>query len=336
MFVRLTPTGKVDHVAHDEIAVEVMRNVAERILADETGKITPATEAARLTRERIPSPLDRLAQLYGRPVKGRPWTAKTVAHILASEAALGYLMHGGRPVLGDNGRPVRIAPPLWDRATHERLVEKTAPKRTGNRAPKGVRLLSGGSFCGNCGARLKVTGQRKDLDGHAYGCTARTRGIPSSQDCRPAPTMGIRLLDGIAEEWFLARYGAGEFVRKVYDPGSGYASQIAELDATRRRLRGDRQAGLYDSPDEAEWYRTEYKRLSAEIAELRKLPERKPGMRDVPTGRTVAQEWADGDIVRRRELLAEFDVRVVLHPTGSEHRVVCTGIPPLPEVRLSA
>jgi hypothetical protein len=47
-------------------------------------------------------------------------------------------MHEGRPVIGEDGRPVRIAEPLWDRATHDALVAKTAPKRPGIRAPKGV------------------------------------------------------------------------------------------------------------------------------------------------------------------------------------------------------
>ncbi|HEY3735298.1 MAG TPA: hypothetical protein VGL63_15420 [Streptosporangiaceae bacterium] len=66
MFVRLVPTGKVDHVEIDPVAAEVIREVARWILADEIGKITCATGAARLTWEGIPSPGDRRAQLYGR------------------------------------------------------------------------------------------------------------------------------------------------------------------------------------------------------------------------------------------------------------------------------
>ena len=159
MYVRPAPMAKVDHVALDEVGAEIIREVARRILADETGKITIGTEAVRLTREGIPSPGDRRAQLYGRPVKGGPWTGHTLKHILCSEAALGYLMHGGRPVLGADGRPVRLAEPLWDRATHDALVKATAPKRDGTRAPKGMRLLTGAAFCGNCGARLHVTGR---------------------------------------------------------------------------------------------------------------------------------------------------------------------------------
>ena len=324
MYVRLAPTAKVDHVELDPVAAEIIREVARRILADETGKITCATEAARLTREAMPSPSDRRAQLYGRAMKEGSWTAKTVKHILSSEAALGYLMHDGRPVIGADGRPVRIAEPLWDRATHDSLVKATAPKRVGKRAPKGVQLLSGVAFCGNCGARLYLAGRADSM--YAYGCTARVRGIRVSATCKPAPTMSIARMDALVSEWFLARYGTGEVMRKVYDPGTGHAAQIAELDATRTRLREDRQAGLYDDARDAEWYRTEYRRLGEEITALKALPERKPGMRMVPTGRTIAEEWDAADNVRRREMLAEFEVRVVLHPTGHEPRVAITGM----------
>jgi DNA invertase Pin-like site-specific DNA recombinase len=173
MYVRLAPMAKVDHVTLDPVGVEIIREVARRILADQTGKITIGTEAVRLTREGIPSPGDRRAQLYGRPMKGGPWTGHTLKHILRSEAALGYLMHSGRPVLGADGRPVRMAEPLRDRATHDALVQATAPRRDGKRAPKGMRLLTGAAFCGNYGARLHVTGRGNAR--YAYECTADTR-----------------------------------------------------------------------------------------------------------------------------------------------------------------
>ena len=138
--------------------------------------------------------------------------------------------------------------------------------------------------------------------------------------------MALTAADALVSGWFLARYGAGEVMRKIYDPGTGHAAQIADLEATRTRLREDRQAGLYDSAEDAEWYRTEYRRLGEEITALRALPERKPGMRMVPTGRTIAQEWDAADNARRREMLAEFEVRVVLHPTGHDPRVAVTGM----------
>ncbi len=322
-FIRLFPTSSVDHVEIDQVAAQVIQNVAERILADETGKITCSTEAARLNRAGVPSPSDRRAQIYGRPLKGHLWTPKTLRVILTSEAALGLLMHQGKPVTGQDGRPVRLADPLWDRPTRDALIEKTNPKRTGgDRAPMGVRRLSGVGWCGNCGIRLYIAGRTREL---AYGCTGRVRGVPASANCEPAPSMAISLLDQAAEDWFLGRYGSGQVMRKMFDPGTGYAARIKELKADRKRLRDDRARGMYNDEDDAQWYQDTYAAIGAEIQELKQRPERPAGMRMMPTGRTVAQEWhAAPDDAARRELLNEFGVRVVLFPETAPQRYVIT------------
>jgi hypothetical protein len=145
-FIRLVPTGKVDHVALHPFASTNIRLVAERILTDETGTITPDTECARMTREQIPSPADQRAIMYGRPSQGRKWSTKTLIQTLTGKAALGFLMFQGEPVIDKQGNKVRIAPPLWDEATRDQLVAKLARKRlhpNRPRAPKGTRLLSG-------------------------------------------------------------------------------------------------------------------------------------------------------------------------------------------------
>jgi hypothetical protein len=327
-YVRLVPMGKVDHVAIDTVGAEVIREVARRLLSDETGKITPASEAARLNRAGVPSPSDRRAELYGRPKKGSPWAGKSIRMILKSEASLGYLMHQGRPVIGENGEPVRLAEPLWDTATRDALIRRLKTGQSGSRAPKGVHLLSGLSFCGTCGLRLYVVtrnvGQGTEP---AYGCTGRIRGIPQSRQCKPAPSVLSATAREAVEAWFLARYGTGEIMEKVYDPGTGHGARIAELEANRLRLRQDRAAGLYDEPDDAQWFRDQYARLGKEIKELRALPERPAGMRMVPTGRTIATQWnCAPDDAARRELLNEFQVRVVLHPRGAAQRFAMTGI----------
>jgi site-specific DNA recombinase len=115
-------------------------------------------------------------------------------------------------------------------------------------------LLTGAAFGGNCGARLHVRGRGGDR--YAYECTARIRGIRASAWRKPAPAMTLAAADALVSEWFLARYGSGEVMRKIYDPGTGHAAQIAELEATPTRLRDDPQAGLYDSAEDAEWFRT--------------------------------------------------------------------------------
>jgi site-specific DNA recombinase len=54
-------------------------------------------------------------------------------------------------------------------------------------------------------------------------------------------------------------------------------------------------------------------------------------MRMVPAGRTIAQEWDAADDARRREMLAEFEVRVVLHARGHDPRVAITGMEITPD-----
>ena len=45
--------------------------------------------------------------------------------------------------------------------------------------------------------------------------------------------MAITAADALVSEWFLTRYGSGEVMRKIYDPGTGHEAQIAELDVVR-------------------------------------------------------------------------------------------------------
>ncbi|WP_405686430.1 recombinase family protein [Streptomyces sp. NBC_01387] len=327
-FVRLTPKGKVDHVELDPIPAKILRNVAERILADQTGTITVHTEAGRLSREGVPSPADYRAKTNGREVTGNPWSTDTLKELLRGEGSLGYLMHKGRPVIGRDGHPVRLAPPMWDRATRDALIEKTAPKQEKPRTPKGKYLLSGISFCGNCGqkAHIRLQHKKRTTGRSGYCCNARLRGILSSQHCKPAPVISCSLLDSAVSEWFLAKYGNGQLMRRQFDPGTGHNARIIELEADRKRLRNDRSAGLYDAEDDSEWYRREYARMGREISELKKLPERPSGMRMVPTGKTIADEWyAAKDDVARRELLNGFNVRVTIFPTGAEQRIHIVG-----------
>ncbi|WP_275464571.1 recombinase family protein [Streptomyces noursei] len=326
-YVRLIPTGNVDHVELDPVAALILRDVAERILADETGTITVHTEAARLNRAGVLSPADHRAVMYGRKAKGTLWNASALRRMLTDEVSLGYLVHEGRPVIGANGHAIRIAPPLWDHATRDALIKKTKAKRTGGRAAKGVHLLSGIAYCGNCGHRLYLVPRTNQSP--AYGCTGRVRGVPSSAKCRPAPAVSVPVLDQHVTEWFLAEYGDTQIMRKEYDPGTGYAARIAEIEADRQRLRSDRQAGLYESESDTEWYRTEYSRMTRRIEELKQFPERPAGMKLVPTGRTVADDWSTAaDSVARREILTEFDVRVTLHPHSAKRRFFVTGLDP--------
>ncbi|WUH93720.1 recombinase family protein [Streptomyces sp. NBC_00433] len=327
-FVRKSPMGRIDHVEIDPEAAAVIREVARRILADSTGTITPHSEAARLNRAGVLSPSDYKAVRNGREPEGSLWSARALIHILTSEGSLGFLMHKERPVLNEEtGQPIRLCEGLWDRPMHDALMAKCQPKARRSpgapRAPKGVRLASGRGTCGVCGYQITVATRP---DGLGYRCNGKRKGARDSQECRPAPSIKLSILDAELTTWFLARYGSGQIMRKEYDPGTGYGVRIAELKADRARLRADRLAGLYTDDDDADWYREQYARIGREIKELQALPERPAGMRMMPTGKTVAEAWAEApDDAARREMLASYGVEFKLYPAGGK-RLEITGM----------
>lgn len=258
--------GKVDHVELHPHASEVIRDVARRILADPEN-VTASSEAARLNRAGEASPADHLATMYGKPAGGRSWAPPSLKNILLSEATLGYLMHQKKPVLAKDGSPVRLCEGLWDRATHEALknviLNRKAPwTRHSNRE----YLLTTIALCGQCHTRL-YTQTSKDQPPRYTG-TARNKGWRLAQNCRPAPLIQAHLLDSYVEEWFLRELGDGLIFETVYDPGNGIAERIAETRANRERLQADREAGLYDSPDDAFWFRERHTSLGRELTAL--------------------------------------------------------------------
>ncbi|MFJ7300683.1 hypothetical protein [Streptomyces sp. NPDC099088] len=100
----------------------------------------------------------------------------------------------------------------------------------------------------------------------------------TSQNCRPAPSIRARLLDDFVEDWFLQRFGDGMIYATVYDPGNGIPERIAEIEAARERLRADREAGLYDAPYDATWFRDGYGAIGGQLAALHEEPRRVAGM----------------------------------------------------------
>jgi DNA invertase Pin-like site-specific DNA recombinase len=328
--IRLTPKGKIHAIELDPHSAAIRREIAARLLADETGTVTPHTEAQRLNRAAELSPMDYERVQYGREPQGASWRAQTIADMMTSEAALGYLMHDGRPVTREVSDPqtgetrmekVSIAPPLWDAAIRAALIKKLEPKRCFHRAPKrGGQLMTARAFCGNCEQRLYLSG-RRDV-GMAWGCTGRVNGLPHSAQCKPAPSIGVAKLDALVTEYFLTQFGATLQYREVFDPGTGHAARRAELETDMTRLREDRDAGIYDRPADAERFRAEYKRLGQELDALNAEPERGAGMVWVPTGKTIADLWREAPSdAERRELLESYHVKAVIYPRGAAQRV---------------
>jgi site-specific DNA recombinase len=338
--VRPNPKAKIDHIELDPHSARIRRGIAARLLADDTGQVTPHTEGVRLTRAGELSPKDYERVQYGREPMGHRWRGSAVRELLVSEAALGYLMHNGRPVTREVIDPqsgkkrlekVRVAPPLWDAGTRAALLIKLAPKQAQTRAPKADgRMMTGRVMCGNCEQRFYLSGRTST--GWRWGCTGRVSGLAQSAHCKPAPSIGVAALDVMVSEYFLENFGDTPQYRHVFDSGTGHAARRAELESDLTRLREDRKAGVYDRPADAEWYRDEYRRLNDDLDALNGEPEREPGMVWVPTGKTVGDLWRQATTeTERRELLTSYHVKAVVYPRGSDQRVWIHSLDPAAE-----
>ncbi|MEV3870709.1 hypothetical protein [Streptomyces sp. NPDC049906] len=136
-------------------------------------------------------------------------------------------------------------------------------------------------------------------------------GLIGAEHCKPSPSFMVKGLDARIENWFLAQCGKGMIMETVYDAGDGTPERIAEVEAARRRLRDDREAGLYDAPDDAAWFRDRYAEMGRELSMLRRLPVRSPRMVTRPTGETIEDKWRKApDDLARKEILKDFGVRV--------------------------
>lgn len=316
-YVRLTPKGRIDHQEVDPEAAEIIRDVARRLLDDDSGTVTIFTEAVRLNRKGVLSPRDYRAVMYGREPQGLPWHAKTLKNILLSPAALGYLMHQNKPVLRPDGHPVQLAEPLWDNATRDALIAKLAPKRKNTRVSSGVHLLTGRVYCGNCDHKLYCSVRSYET---RYVCTTRVRGVPGCEHCKPGPSMLAEPLERFVTERFLETWGPTPLLRREFDPGTGYGERITELKRDRARLESDRAAGLYDLPEDEARFRENHARMSAEIRDLSALPDRPASLLWKPTGQIVADQWnAAEDDAERREILATYGIKVILYPDDGAH-----------------
>ncbi|MFJ1885286.1 hypothetical protein [Streptomyces sp. NPDC088137] len=124
---------------------------------------------------------------------------------------------------------------------------------------------------------------------------------------------------------FLANYGDHMFMETVYDPGNGNEEKLEGLRAARRRLRDDREAGLYDDAEDAEWFQSRYASLTSDIKKMEAESIRPAGMVSRPTGRTVEMEWsAAQDDGERRKLLQEFGARIRVWPADHTPRYEIT------------
>lgn len=334
-YVRSPLTLKVERIDIDTQLRDTLEDAADRLLAaDEENVITPQSEARRLSRMGFLTPEDWRRVRRGHKPKGAAWSASSLLYILLNPATQGYFIVDGKAALGPDGKPLRIADPLWSYAKHDALIKKYGPKAkrhlAGPRAPRAGHQLLGLSWCGKCANRLYIAPGSKLKDGkrpYAYNCKARVKGLKGGENCDHGVYCDGAELEARAATWFLAELGHIPLLVQAFDPGTDATAQLAEAQKRLDRLQEDRDAGLYDAPERKAWFQKTYKELSQEISTLQAMPQRGSSIYWRPTGRTVADEWnAATTNEERRELMAAYGFRVDLYPKDDARRAAfaCT------------
>lgn len=205
-------------------------------------------------------------------------------------------------LLGDHVQGL-ILGPAERRAVKEALAVKNPDARKGGRKP--ARLLSGLLICSGCGGTLRLS----RLGGRsAYRCSATTEG----RLCDGRVSIQADGAEAIVEGLFLDSFGRMPLMARRVVVGG--ADEMAEAEDAKAAAL----ARLSDAPT-AEAFAT----LQAAQARLDALAALPTDVRVeyVPTGRTVGEEWAAGDVHDRRAMLLDYLEGIEVGP-GAPGRAV--------------
>lgn len=312
------PTGRGRTLVLNHAEVETIKRMAAWVL--DGRPINGLTDV--LTREGVPTTRSpqRLAQLRGADstdLSPGVWSWPAVAAILTGDAVLGRVSVG-RPiegtkrkawsvVLDDDGLPLQAFPAALDAETSARLRARIKDTKTPSgkprRVPRKARLLSGLLECGVCHKTLWVTVRSGRT---TYTCSRKAGGT-----C-PGPNMTAEFAEKAITDTFLSERGHWpEATLEEVVTNPEHAEELARVQAAIDQTLADMG---HDDADVAR-LATALQTLKGRRTELQATP---PVItrRWVPTGRTIAEAWADGDDHARRDLLERFGLdRIELMPT---------------------
>ncbi|TWH20933.1 DNA invertase Pin-like site-specific DNA recombinase [Prauserella rugosa] len=248
----------------------------------------------------------------------RYWGREVVAGILRSPAILGQKIHKGRPVRGDDGLPLVVAPPLIDHDTHQQLKAAIAARAGSRRRTHEGDPLVGVVECWHCGrpayrhaaTRRLASGPKTYV---TYRCKPRTDGPPNCGGSVDEDTVKSLL------EWqFLDVAGGLERKIRRFIPGEDHTAELERVKASITDLRTARyQRAEFTTADDVAEYDRMMEALLAERERLSELPQRPSGWVLEPAGETYAEAWQRSDWAQRAQLVSDAGLRLRV---GSEPR----------------
>jgi site-specific DNA recombinase len=302
LLIRPAPDGRGKILVRDPDAAEVIREIADRILDG-----WPLDRIARdLTARGIPSPRTRTSLRPRAPIA--PWGHGAVKRVVTNVSVLGYREdERGNVIRDDDGRPVVWWEPVLDESTYQAVQEAIQARARKHRPPRSRHWLYEVARCGRCGRPLYQNAShshRRETVLRCYGGRTRQCGGVVIRDDE---------LTTYVEETFLTTVGRLPAVERVLVAGTRDPSaEIEDVEQALRRLRDDRDAGLWDGEEDE--YRRRVLALRKRRDVLRAMPVEPPRYELRPLGISFAEHWASLDRHQRGELLRSIGVRVVVHP----------------------
>ncbi|MFF3140483.1 recombinase family protein [Streptomyces sp. NPDC057927] len=308
------PFGKGRVLVRDPHGVEVLREMVAWIIVE---GVNPTQVARRLNDRGEMTSRQRGAVLKGAGrAQAARWRAKAVTEVMTSPLMLGQRpLPGGGVQCDRDGLPVVVWDAVvsrdeWDAVASMLESHRAGPRR---REPRASHWLSGVVRCAVCGRKMKQHTPKQATS--KFAC-AGERGLRSEG----AHSMYVRR-DALAD-WvrmtFPAEYGHLGEVDRRWVPGSEAQNELSDVQTAIRRLRDDRDAGLFE--DDEEDYRERMSRLLERRKVLSAVPDEPPHWEQTLTGRTLAEVWAECDDEGRGALLREYGLAVWVSPATSRSR----------------
>jgi site-specific DNA recombinase len=222
----------------------------------------------------------------------------TLLKVLRNESLRGFVLHGGSPVRGDDGMPVRREPILADDEWHALQVALDRNSRPGAGARTGLAsMLRGVLFCGECSRPMYI--QRS-------AGKVRYRHPATSRECRSAYAAGR--IENAVEEALLTAAGNQKMLEPIEFPGENHDAELIRVQDALDELDREYENGNVTTVT----FGRMAGKLEAKRAELAKLP-RVPARKEWRiTDTSFAAYWAGLDTEGRRVQLLGQGARVLV------------------------
>ncbi|MEU6376534.1 recombinase family protein [Streptomyces sp. NPDC046909] len=313
------PSGKGRVLVRDQHGMDVLREMAAWIIVEE---LNPTQVARRLNDRGELTSRQRGAVLKGAErAREARWRAKAVVEVVASPLMLGYRpLPGGGVQCNEEGLPVVVWDPVVTRDEWDAIVSMLESQRSGprRREPRASHWLSGVVRCSVCARTMK---QHTPTTGTAKFACAGER----SERTEGKHTLYVRR-DGLADwvrEVFPQEFGHLHEVDRRWVSGNDAQRELSDARAAIKRLRDDRDAGLFE--DDEDDFRERMGRLLERRKALAGVPDVAPHWEQTPTGRTLADAWAEKSDEERGALLREYGLAVWVEPAASRSRTLPVG-----------